>query len=207
MSDEQKPSGNEADVHTGSESSSTGQEDEFVPKSAYFEVTRDMHKYKQERRELKAKLSEYEAKVRAEEEARLKEQERWKELSERYEREKREAIEQAQNLKNAIIREKKIQALKSELGGNVRDEYLSFANIDEIEVDESGSLSSESVRVVANKFRQEHGSLIPESRTANITSRSAASTGPVGQPQAKSLRDMTFEERAQYLADLKQGRS
>jgi len=206
MSEEQNSPSQEENVQAvASSGSDSSNEDEFVPKNAYLDVTRDMHKYKSEKKELKAKLAEYEAKAKAEEEARMKEQENWKALAEKLELERQQAIEASQTLKQQVIREKKLQALKSEIG-NIKDDYLIFANLDAIEVDENGSLSSESVREVANAFRESHGELIPQSNSANITSRSASSTGPVAPNSDRRLSEMTFEERARLLSEKKSAR-
>ena len=124
---------------------SSQKQDEFVKRQAYEEVASDMIKYKHQRKELQARVNEYEAKIKAIEENKLVEEKRFQELYER-EKQAREQAEAARNKeKDLYIRSVKMSALKSELGGNVKDEYLQFASIDSIEVSEDGLLSSESL--------------------------------------------------------------
>ena len=53
-----------------------------------------------------------------------------------------------------------MNALKSELGGSIKDTYLVHADLEGISFKDDGSVDSESLLEVANKFRQEHGQLI-----------------------------------------------
>ena len=63
--------------------------DEFVARSAYEEVSRDMHKYKTSNKELTARLNELETRVKTAEETKLQEEKRFEELYQK-ERETRE---------------------------------------------------------------------------------------------------------------------
>lgn len=175
-------------------------EEQYVPRKAYEEVSRDMHKYKQTAREAEAARTEYEAKLKQLEEEKMKEQAQWKELAEKREQELELARKEANETKSRFSSAVKKSALKQELGGSIRDEYLSFANIDSIELNDDGSLNMESLRNVANKFREEHGSLIPPAKP-DSTSKAA----PTGQTvsQGKSIDELSGAEAFELLSRMK----
>lgn len=186
---------------------STSQEDKkFVPAKAYKEVTSDMHKFKDRYREAEAKANELEQRLKAIEEEKLKEQQRFEELYEREKAERERIAQEKERERELYLRSVKISALKNELGGKVNDKYLSFADIDSIELREDGTLSSESVQSVANAFRQEHPGLIAEDSSVNITG-SPAAKGVVTEQREKTLDNMSKEEKIALLAELKKNRS
>lgn len=178
-------------------------EEQFVARKAYEEVSSDMHKFKSKLREAQARAAELEAKLKAEEEAKLKDQQQWQEL---YEREKaqRENIEnQSRQERESYLRTVKLSALKAELGGGIKDEYLQFADIDSIDITEDGTLSSESVQFVANRFRKDHPTLVGKQSSVNITGNAAA--GNVNyQVREKSVAEMTPQERMAALREIRE---
>lgn len=182
------------------EAASTQDSEAFVSKKAYEDVSKDMHKYKAQMKELQASLNEYQTKVKSIEEEKMVEQQRWKELAEKRANELEAEKQKARDQQNRYLKSLKMVELKKELGANVRDEYLIHANIDAIEFNEDGSLNKNSLVTVANDFRQKHGALIPKSENVNITGH-AASNGEVTPP--KSLEQMTIKEKMDYLAKLK----
>lgn len=150
-----------------SKTASKSDEDKFVPRNAYEEVSKDMHKYKSQAKEAAAKAAELESRMKAIEEAKLVEEKRYEELYAK-EREEREKMEQALKSTNEhYVKTVKMTALMRELG-NIKPKYLQHAAIDEIVVHDDGSLSSESVVAVANKFRQENPELVPAANVGNI---------------------------------------
>lgn len=150
--------------------STESKEPKLVPEKAYLEKSRDMHKFKTEARQLKEQLAQYEAESKAREEAALMEENRWKELFEKEKQEKEVLSQQAQKEKEAFLKSVKLSALKSELGNGVKDQYLSFANVESIEFNEDGTVNKDSLLNVANGFRQDHSALIPNTDNANMTS-------------------------------------
>lgn len=185
---------------------SSSEEKKFVPVSAYKEVSSDMHKFKQRARDAEAKANELAEKVKAIEEETLKKQQKFEEL---YEREKTERVKEQQERlkeKELYIRSVKISALKDQLGGKVRDEYLSFANIDKIELKEDGTLNSESVQNVANSFRQAHPGLIAKDSSVNITG-SAPANGVVTEQPEKTVGQLSTAQKIALLEKMKQNRS
>ena len=173
---------------------------DVVSRKAYEEVTRDMHKNKQKAKELDMKLKELETQLKAQEEAKMQENEQYKELLERRTQELEEERRKAQEKDQTINRSVKLSALKNELGGKVKDQYLSFANLDNIEL-ENGIVDAESLRNVANEFRKEHGQLIPTSDSANVTGHAASSASNIEAP--KKISEMSTAELKKYYAQLK----
>lgn len=200
MPDQQESSQTDKDQ---TQTESTSEETKFVPVTAYREVSQDMHKFKNRAKEAEARANELEAKFRAAEEAKLKEQNKYQELYER-EKQEREKIENERlRDRELYLRSVKVSALKSALGGKVNDQYLSFANIDKIELKEDGTLNSDSVQAVANAFRQDHPGLIAKDSAVNITG-SAPANGIVTEQPAKSLKEMTMEQKIALLEQIKQ---
>lgn len=175
-------------------------ETKVVPKTAYEDVSRDMHKYKSKAKELEASVNEYQVKLKSIEEEKLMEQARYKELFEKRTAELEAERSKAREEQGRYLRSLKMVELKKELGANIRDEYLMHADINAIEFNEDGSLNKDSLVTAANIFRQNHGQLIPKSENVSITGH-AASTGEVSPP--KSINEMTMAEKIAELNKLK----
>ena len=178
MSEENKEMGS---AQTQESSQSQEQKEAYVPKKAYEEVAKDMHKFKAKLKEAEAKANEFAAQLKAQEEAKMQEQEQWKELYQKREAELEHIRQEASQERGRYMRSVKISALKQELGVSIKDEYLGFAPLDAIVVNEDGTIDKESVREVANSFKKEHGQLIPQSDNVNITGQ-APGSAPVDQP-------------------------
>lgn len=147
--------------------------DAFVPRNAYEEVSKDMHKYKSQAKEAAAKAAELESRMKAIEESKLMEEKRFEELYAK-EREERLRAENALKTTNEhYIKTVKMTALMRELG-NIKPKYLQHAALNEIVVHDDGSLSSESVVTVANKFRQENPELVPAANIGNLNDTAPA---------------------------------
>lgn len=164
---------------------------EVVSRKAYEEVTRDMHKNKQKAKELEMALNEVKSQLKAQEEAKMHEQQQYKELFEKRDAELEQVRSEVQKERSRFARSVKVSALKQELGGKVKDQYLNFANLDAIAVNEDGTIDSESLRNVANDFRKEHGQLIPSNESADVTGHVASSSE---QPKQKDVSKMTSDE-------------
>jgi len=172
---------------------------DFVSKKAYEEVTTDMHKFKANLKAEKAKAAEYEAKLQALEEERMRENDQWKELAEKYKAEVSEVRQEAVQVRQDFNNNTKKQALKAELGLS-NDKYLVHANIESIEVNEYGVIDRDSLLSVANSFREEHGVLLQSPAGANPTSVPASSS----KPQQQSLEDLSTKAKQELLRSLKQ---
>lgn len=175
--------------------------EEFVKREAYQEVTKDMLKYKEQKKNLSAELNEYKSKLEAIEEERLRENQQYQELYEKAKSEVEQLKNSYESEKERNIRLAKMTALKQELGGDIRNEYLTHANLNGIELRDDGSLSPDSVREVANQFREEHSQLIPSKSNSQITNQAPSNGGLV--TKEKTLSDLSYSEKAALLNSLK----
>jgi hypothetical protein len=192
-------SNNSNSVTTESNSNSE-QNVEFVPKKAFEDVTKDMHKYKSGYKEAVASVNEYQAKLKAIEEEKMREENRWKELYENKNQELEIERKKLSEKEKSVQKSIKLSALKTELGGKIKDQYLVHAQLDAIEFKEDGSIDFDSLQKVANDFRKEHGQLIPSNVNANITGNAAPTDTTLNKP--KDLKSMSFEEKIQALKEL-----
>lgn len=174
-------------------------QEQYVSKKAYEEVTRDMHKNKQKAKELEVAYNELQAQLKAQEEAKLHEQERWKELYEKRETELADERKNAQEQQSRYLKSVKLSALKQEIGANIKDDYLSFADLSSISFNDDGSIDKDTLHEVANSFRKEHGQLIPQSDNVNITGQAPNNQAPA--PSDVDVRNMSSRERVLYYAN------
>ena len=174
-----------------------------IDPKAYKKVSEDMHKYKAEKKEMAMELARLKADLEAQQKAKLEEQNRFEELYRKAEQEKNNLLQERQQEKQLFVDAVKKSALKTELGGNIKDQYLNLADFSSIEVREDGSLDSETVREAANKFRQDHPALVPSSASGSINSI-APPVNPAISNQPKSINEMTKEEKIAALLKMKQ---
>lgn len=188
------------DTKDGNEAPKAGeQKDDFVAKSAYEEVSRDMHKYKSTNKELTARLNELETQIKTSTETKMQEEKRYEELYQN-ERANREKAENAlKNTNEHYIKSVKMTALMRELGGTIKPKYLQHADLEAIEVRDDGTLSSESLTAVANKFRQENPELVPSASAGNINDAAPGSTTVVS-TNKNNLEELSKEELRSLLA-------
>lgn len=178
--------------------------DEFVPAKAYEEVTRDMHKYKSGLKEKDAEINQLKAQLKAQEENKMRENEQWQEIAQRREAEMEELKTQYSQKSSRFETAVKRTALKQELGGKIKEDYLQFANLSGIQMDENGIVDVESLRVVANEFRKQHGQLIPKEQESEITGHDASIDEIGGQPDLSKIKKS--EDLVAAYAKLKQAK-
>jgi hypothetical protein len=184
------------DGQVGASGADENGSDDAVSYETYKKVL-DQRKADRDRaRELQARLDAAEAEKAEAEKARLAEQARFKEL---YESEKKRAETlhgQIQSMTSAQIDARKREALKSELGGVRKDDYLNFADLKSIQVNEDGSVDVESVKAVATKYRESYPELVATRQASKLPQDAAGGYKP---PQPKSLAEMSPSElRAEY---------
>lgn len=176
------------------------EQNEYVSKKAYEEVSADLHKFKKAKKDLLAQVNELKARFEAEEKAKMEEKQQFEELYKKAEAEKSSLLQQIEQERTQLLNQRRKAALKQELG-NIKDVYLNLAEINSIEVNEDGTLNSESVRSVANAFKQEHSALIPSGNSGTITSQAApidtASNSNV------SVDDLDYDEALKRYMELK----
>ncbi len=185
-------SGAANDLKSGEEN-----ENKFVNREAYENVSKDMHKYKAKTKDYEARIAQLEADQKAKEEAKLVETQQFQKL---YEEEKKRAQELSDRLtarEKQVIADRKKSALKNALG-NVNDEYLMFANLESIELSEDGNLNPDSVHKAANDFRAKHPQLLIKNEGSNITGKAPAPDANVTSGQV-DLSKMSMAEKQAIL--------
>lgn len=168
------PEGKVSDSIDKPEQNEEQREEAYVSKKAYEGVSNDMHKFKSKAKEAEARAAELELRLKAIEEEKMQELNQWEELAKKRAEElevlQRQNAEKEQRAQQLAKR----TALKLELG-DVRDEYLMHANLNAITINEDGSINKESVHEVANDFRTNHASLLPQKAASGSTNAPAAS--------------------------------
>lgn len=190
---EQNHVGNDDNAQKDSGSAENqNQQEQYVSRQAYEEVTKDMHKFKRTAKELEAARNEYEAKLKQIEEEKLAEQQRWKELYEKRNEEIEAVKAEAQQKESAYLNSVKKSALKQELGGKIKDAYLVHADLSSIEFNDDGTLNMDSVHEAANRFREEHGELVPKTPSKEATGQAAPTNATVS--QGKPIEELSGKE-------------
>lgn len=174
-------------------------DEKFVPKNAYEEVSKDMHRFKSKAKEAEAKAAELEARMKAIEEAKLIEEKRFEELYQKERQAKEDAENALKRTNEHLMKSVKMTALIKELGGKINSKYLVHADLNAIVVRDDGSLSSESVTSVANKFRQENPELIPSISAGNLNDV-APSQDTVTQKEQVNFENMSKDELRSILS-------
>jgi len=175
-------------------------QEDFVARKAYEQVTADLHKNKKAKKDLLARVNELEAQREAQEKAKMEEKQQFEELYKKSEAEKAALLQQIEQEKKQLLAQRKKSALKQELG-NIKEAYLGLANVDGIELNEDGTINSESVRHIANTFKQEHPALIPSGSSSNITSTAAPIDTNAESNQ--SVNDLSYDDALKKLMELK----
>lgn len=168
----------------------------FVAKSAYVEVTQDMHKYKKETRALQAELTKLKAEREEAERQVSESQHKWKEL---YEKEKisreissKELTAKEQKLFDMV----KLNAVKAQIGELSKEEFTKFIPLEKVQLDETGLPDLSSVKEVAEWFKKEYPMVLKRNTSATIPP-TAAMRQPT--PEAKSVKNMSKAELIQNL--------
>lgn len=171
------------------------QEEAFVPKKAYQEVTKDMMKYKSEMKNLSAQIEQLKAEKEAKEVATLQEQEKWHDLYKKSETKLAQLAQERDSERNKFVDFHKKNAVIEKLGGFKKPEYTKFINTQEIEVREDGSVDENSVLAQVEKIRKEYPELIKVSHKTDL---------PNAAPRVASERPYSaLSEKERYELKLK----
>ncbi len=142
-------------------------------------------------RDLQTRLDAVQAEREEADRTRLAEQARFKEL---YETEKKKASDLDARIKEMTqgqIEARKREAIKAELGGVRKDDYLKFADLSAVQVNDDGSVDTESVRAAANKFREAYPELVTGKAGSKLPNEAGSGYTP---PKLKPLSEMSPAE-------------
>ena len=173
-------------------------QDEFVSKKAYQEVSTDMHKYKSELNETKAKLNELLSIQEAKEKEALEEQGRWEELYKQAQDKLTTLQSERDQERNRFVEYHKRNSVLQKLGGFKRDEYNKFVDIENVKLRDDGSIDEDSISAEIDRIKQNYPELIKTSSPTSLP-KDAPMQNEVGN---KSFESMSEHEKAQLKRSL-----
>lgn len=129
-----------------------------------------------------AKFEKLEEERRMKEEAskqeRLREQQKYEELSKDLQEKLEQERSAKENFKKSWLDTHKLQAVLDKLPGKPkRQEYLSFIDLDKIEIDEHEGIVADTVEEVANSFIENYGELLSRPKSSELPSDAPSSKG------------------------------
>lgn len=179
-------------------------QDEFVSKKAYQEVSTDMHKYKSELNETKAKLNELLSIQEAKEKEALEEQGRWEELYKKAQDQLTTLQSERDQERNKFVEYHKRNSVLQKLGGFKRDEYNKFVDIENIKLRDDGSIDEDSISAEIDRIKQNYPELIKSSSPASLP-KDAPMQNEVGNKSFEAMSDHERNELKRSLLTKPQG--
>lgn len=169
--------------------------EEYVPKKAYEETAKDLHKYKKLAKEAEARLAQVEAEKAIAEQAEMEAQGKYKELYHKSEEEKLELLKREKAKAEEAIDSFIDTNITTLIGGWKNSTYVRFINRDNVERGEDGYPLKESLQKEADRIKQEMPELIAVSTNSQM---------PSGAPKdinfdSKDISKMTQRELDQLL--------
>lgn len=165
------------------------EQQDYVSKKAYQEVSTDMHKYKQAMKELQAKLNEFEAEKEAMKRDELTKQEKWKELSDSYKKQLEKLQSERQDEKQKFVNFHKTNAFLENVP-LAKKEFIKFVNLDEIKIDDKGNIDSDNLKKISDSFKQQYPELLKVNNTSRLPSDAPNTDGL----KTKNLQEMSRDE-------------
>lgn len=149
------------------------------------ELLNEKKREQQKNRQLVEELESLRSMFKRQEEEKLEEKQEYKTLWENTQKEKDQIKNDYLSLKNNLVREKKIKQFDKIIGLPLNKErYYDFVDLDSIIVEADGNINKDSVRYVANLFRENYPELTPRQNFPKVGSQSASNEGITG-PRAK----------------------
>lgn len=174
------------------------QENEFVSKKAYQEVSTDMHKYKSELQTTRAKLAEIEAIQEAKEKEALEEQGRWEELYKKSQEQFQTLQSEREQEKSKFVDYHKKNSVLQKIGGFKRDEYNKFIDVRSIQMNEDGSINEDTLISEVDRIKQEYPELIKAASSVKLP-KEAPQESEIGN---RSYSELSEQEKLQLKRSL-----
>lgn len=138
-----------------------GSKDDFVARNAYENAVSESKKAKARARAAEAKAAKLEADIKAQDEAKLEEEGRWKEIAEAKAKEAEEAKAENLAVRDKFHKQQKIQAVLNALPGKLKQTvYQSHILVDAIGIDDNGQPDAQAVTAEATRFMTDHKDLV-----------------------------------------------
>jgi len=172
--------------------------EEFVSKKAYQDVSTDMHKYKTDLKETKALLNQIQAEQEAVKKEALAEQGRWEELYNSNQSELDQIKQERDSDKNKFVDYHKKNSVLQKIGGFKRDDYNKFIDVENVSMNDDGSLNEDSLMNEVDRIKQEYPELLKSASNTKLPN-DAPKGNEVGPQDANKLQG---HEKVQYLKSL-----
>lgn len=127
-----------------------------------------LNEYKQSKTrlsEIEAKYQELTKKLEADEEQKMKEQQKWREIAEKKEKELKNAADQINFLNKKQQNKIKEDSFKAALGANLKKAFMMHVDLDAISLDDDGEVDEMTLQNAVEKFKEEFPELMPQEKT------------------------------------------
>lgn len=142
--------------------------DDSIDSVSYESHRKLLNEYKQNKsvlEDIQAKYSELTKRLEAEEEAKLKEQQKWREIAEKKEKELKNAAEQIQFLNKKHQNKIKEDHFKKALGADLKRAFMAHVDLDSIAINEqTGEVDEMTLQNVLEQFKEEFPELVPSEK-------------------------------------------
>jgi hypothetical protein len=169
----------------------TVEKEEFVPKAAAEGYKADMFKYKDKTKTLEAELNALRLEKEAAERERLEKNQEWESLYAK-EKEAREALAASiAEKEKQFVDSAKINAVIETIGGFKKSEYNRFIDVNNLTLDEAGSINPESLAQEVNRIKQNYSELLKNEQKPTLPNQAPATPAV---KQALNLNDLSKEQ-------------
>lgn len=173
----------------------TKQEEAFVSKKAYQEVSSDMIKYKTEMKALRAELEQAKADEQTRVESEQMKNGEYQKLADSYKSKYEESEAKAAASRDRVTNLHKLHSVEKHIGGFERSEYAKIAtNLDAIKIDDDGFIDEESLRMEVERIKQEHPALLKTSEKPTLPNNAPGESSNLSYNEAikqcKSMKEL-----------------
>jgi len=177
-----------------SSSEEAEREDQFVAWESHQKLLNQRKADQRRAKELEKQYRELQQQLKEQEHRKLEEKQEYKKLYEASQSELDRLRAEQQEKQRIMVNKEKQAALVKELGGLHREEYIRFADLDAIVIEDSGEIDRNSVRLEANRFRESYPQLIKSETPVRINSQAPSGPSQTLNNQ-KSAGQMSTSER------------
>lgn len=187
-----------SNISSGENTQASGESDK-VAYETYQKALREKKNAQEKLNELSSKLEAYEAKLKQEEEMKLKEKEDFKSLLQLREKELGEFKSKYEQTQNAIMEGMKFNSFLKSLSGKLDDAYHPLVDLSSIPIDPNTNLPDQaSIQKAAQEFEQKYARIIEKPNGARLPSSAATDVNAPSLESFKSAK--TAKEKREALA-------
>lgn len=191
-------------ISSGENTPASGESDK-VAYETYQKALREKKNAQEKLNDLSSKLADYEAKLKEENEAKLKEKEDFKTLLQLREKELGEFKSKYEQTQNAIMEGMKFNAFTKNLSGRLDEAFHPLVDLSSIPIDPNTNLPDEtSIKKAAIEFEQKYARVLDKTSSARLPNSAATNSSAAtldafkAAKTAKEKREMLATVYAQY---------